>query len=178
MGPRPPRAWSHHSFKASTQASLVSRAPKISINAPVATVRMPNGTNFAFAGGSWSQPLGTSPALSLRVFPPTDVLAHAHLGLGVHRDLQRLGLVAGLFPHLLDVGEDRVGLLGLLQRLALLNPLEAIVHAIEDVAYRPLAGQSLLGVALPDQGVADLGRRQVGVPPGRLEFGIGVRMRL
>jgi hypothetical protein len=32
-----------------------------------------------------------------------------------------------LLPHLLHVGEDRVGLVGLLQWLALLNPLETIV---------------------------------------------------
>src|SRR5512135_3487227 len=121
MGPRPSRIWSHHSFNASTQASLVSRDPNTSINAPVATIRIPNGTSFAFAGGSWSQPLGTSPSASVRVFSPTDVIAQAHLGLGVHGDLQRLGLVPGLLSHLLDVGEDRVGLLGLLQRLALLN---------------------------------------------------------
>ena len=52
MGPRLPCTWSHQSFSASTQASLVSRAPKVSSNAPVAIVRMPNGTSFAFAGGS------------------------------------------------------------------------------------------------------------------------------
>src|SRR5512144_609767 len=165
MGPRPSRTWSHHSFNASTQASLVSRDPNTSINAPVATVRMPNGTSFAFAGGSWSQPFGTLPSASVRVFPPADVIAQAHLGLGVHGDRERLGFVAHLFLHLLHVREDRIGLLGLLQRLALLNPLEAIVHAIEDVAQGAFTGQLLLRIALCDQGLEDLGRRQVGVSP-------------
>src|ERR1044072_6421262 len=178
MCPRPPGTWSHHSFNASTQASLVSRVPNTSIKAPVATIRMPNGTNFAFAGGSWSQPLGTSPSESVRVFPPPDVIAQAHLGLRVHGDFQRLGLRPGLFPDLLDVGEDRVGLLGLLQGLAILDPLEAIVHAVEDVAHGPFTGQLLLEIALRDQGRADLRCRQVGVPPRRLEFGIGIGMRL
>src|SRR3954468_21143546 len=103
MCPRPSRTWSHHSCSASTQASLVSREPNSSINAPVATIRMPNGTSFSFAGGSWSHPLVTSPSASVRVFPPTDVIAQAHLGLRVHRDLQRLGLVPDLVPHRLDV---------------------------------------------------------------------------
>src|SRR5215471_185249 len=161
MGPRPSRTWSHHSFNASTQASLVSRDPNTSINAPVATVRMPNGTSFAFAGGSWSQPFGTLPSASVRVFPPTDVIAQAHLGLRVHRDLQRLGLLPGLFPDLLHVREDRIRLLGLLQRLALLNPLEVVVHAIEDVAHGAFTGQPLRGIALRDQGLEDLSRRQI-----------------
>src|SRR5512142_256728 len=165
MDPRHPRTWSHHSFSASTHASLVSRDANRSINAPVATVRMPNGTSFSFAGGSWSHPFGTFPLASVRVFPPTDVIAHAHLGLGIHRDFQRLRFLAHLLLHLLDVGEDRLSLRGLLQRLALLDALEAIVHAIEDVAHRPFAGQFLLGIALRNQGVAHLGRRQIGVSP-------------
>src|SRR5512142_3369702 len=33
-------------------------------------------------------------------------------------------------------------------------------------------------MALGDQGLEDLGRRQVGVPPRRLEFGISVGVRL
>src|SRR3954453_13776213 len=143
MCPRPSRARSHHICNASAQASLVSRDPNSSINAPVATIRMPNGTSFSFAGGSWSHPLVTSPSEPVRVFPPTDVLAQGHLGLGVHRDLQRLGLVPHLVPHRLNVGEDRVGLVGLLQRLAFLNALEAVVHPIEDVPHRALAGQRL-----------------------------------
>src|SRR3954469_16978558 len=102
---------------------------------------MPYGVNFRFAGGSWSHPSGTSPAESVRVFPPTDVVAQGHLRLGVHRDLQRRGIVADLLADRTDVGEDRVGLLGLLQRLALLEPLEAIVHPVEDVAHRAFAGQ-------------------------------------
>src|SRR5437763_11665123 len=111
---------------------------------------MPKGTSFRLAGGSWSQPLATSPSEPVRVFPPTDVVAQGHLRLGVHRDLQRRGVVADLVPYRLDVGEDRVGLLSLLQRLALLEPLEAVVHPVEDVAHRALAGQLLLGIALLD----------------------------
>src|SRR6516225_2027869 len=99
MCPRPGPTWVHHIRSASTQASLVSCEPNRSISAPVATVRMPYGTSFALAGGSWSQPLVTSPAESVRVFPPTDVIAQGHLRLGVHGDLQRLGIVLGLLSH-------------------------------------------------------------------------------
>src|SRR3954462_11741532 len=141
MCPRPGRTWSHHIRNASAQASLVSCDPNRSINAPVATIRMPNGTSFAFAGGSWSQPLVTLPSPSVRVFPPTSVIAQGQLRLRVHRDLQGHAIVPHLLPHLLHVGEDRVGLLGLLQRLAFLDPLEAVVHPIEDVPHRALAGQ-------------------------------------
>src|SRR4051794_19576617 len=105
----------HHIRNASTQASLVSREPKISIKAPLATIRMPNGVNFSFAGGSWSQPLAPSPSADVRVFPPADIIPQGDLGLGVHRELQRAGVGAGLLPGRLDVGEDRVGLLDLLQ---------------------------------------------------------------
>ena len=78
----------------------------------------------------------------------------------------------------MDIREDRVGLLGLLQRLALLNPLEAVVHPIQDVPHRPLAGQVLIGIAARLQGDAHLGGREVGVAACRLQFGIGVGMRL
>ena len=100
-------------------------------------------------------------------FSPPDVIAQGHLRLGVHGDLQRLGIGPGLLPHGRHVGEDRVGLLGLLQRLALLDPLEAVVHPVEDVPHRPFAGQFRRGIALGDQGVAHLGGRQVGVAPRR-----------
>src|SRR5437763_16188881 len=146
MCPRPGPTWSHHICNASAQASLVSCDPNRSINAPLATIRMPIGTSFAFAGGSWSQPLVTLPSLSVRVFPPTSVIAQGHLRLRVHGDLQRLGITPGLFPHPLHVGEDRVGLLGLLQRLALPDPLESVVHPVEDVPHRALAGQRLPGM--------------------------------
>src|SRR5512135_1504660 len=98
---------------------------------------MPNATCFSWAGGSLSHPLVTLPAASVLVFPPASVIAQGHLRLRVPRDLQRLGIVPDLLPHRLDVGEDRIGLLGLLQRLALADPLEAVVHPIEDVPHRP-----------------------------------------
>jgi hypothetical protein len=80
-----------------------------------------------------------------------------------------------LLAHGRHVGEDRVGLLGLLQRLGLLDPLEAIIHAVEDVPHRSLFGEVLVGVAfLVLQGLQDLGRRQVGVAPLRLQLGVGL----
>src|SRR5919112_6464340 len=96
MCPRSTRTRCHHNVNASAQASLVSREPKSSINAPLATIRMPKGTSFTFAGGSWSHPLVTSPSEPVRVFPPADVVAQGHLRLGVHRDLQRRGVGPGL----------------------------------------------------------------------------------
>src|SRR5215213_6758032 len=127
-----PRHWlrapRHHTCKASTQKSLVSWEPKISVKAPVNSTSTPSGTNFSFAGGSWSQPFATFPARSVRVFPPSAVFAHAHLGLGIDGDFQRLGVALDLAPDRLDVGKDGLGLLGLPERLALLNPLEAVVH--------------------------------------------------
>src|SRR3954464_12834625 len=111
MGPRPGRTWRHHICNASAQASLVSCEPNRSINAPLATIRMPNGTSFAFAGGSWSRPLVTLPPPRVRVFPPPSVIAQGHLRLRVHRDLRRLGIPSHLSLHLFYVGEDRVGLL-------------------------------------------------------------------
>src|SRR5947209_8100436 len=121
MCPRPGTTWVHHICNALAQASLVSCDPNRSISAPPATVRMPNGTSLAFAGGSWSQPLVALPSLPVRVFPPTSVIARSHLRLRVHRDLQGLGIIAHLPLHLLHVGEDRVRLLRPLQRLAFLN---------------------------------------------------------
>src|SRR4051812_43593826 len=109
MCPRLGPTWSHHICNASAQASLVSCEPNRSINAPVATIRMPNGTSLAFAGGSWSQPLVTLPSPPVRVFPPTSVIAQGHLRLRVHRDLQGLGIISHLSLHLFYVGEDCVG---------------------------------------------------------------------
>jgi hypothetical protein len=42
----------HHNFSPSTQKSLVSFDPNNNDNAPLATIRMPNGVHFRFAGGS------------------------------------------------------------------------------------------------------------------------------
>src|SRR3954466_4002904 len=106
MCPRSALTRSHHIRKASTHASLVSCDPKSSINAPVAMIRMPKGTSFCLAGGSWSHPLVTSPSEPVRVFPPTDVLAQGHLGLRVHGDLQRRGVGPGLLACRRHVGED------------------------------------------------------------------------
>src|SRR3954447_23891957 len=113
----------HHTCKASTQKSLVSEEPKTNVNAPVNNTSTPNGTSFSLAGGSWSQPFSTSPSPSVRVFPPPHVVPHRHQRHGVHRHLQRLGVVPRLLAHRPDVGEDGVGLLGLAQRLALADAL-------------------------------------------------------
>src|SRR5262245_38373020 len=117
----PRRTWRHHTCSASTQASLVSCDPNRSISAPVAPIRMPKGTTFSFAGGSWSHPLVTLPAASVRVFPPTGVVAQIHLRLRIHGDLQGRAVALHLFPYRVDVGEDRVGLLGLLLGLAFVD---------------------------------------------------------
>src|SRR5690242_4781926 len=93
------RAPRHHTCKASTQKSLVSPEPKTSVNAPVSNTRTPKGTSFSLAGGSWSQPSSTFPSLSVRLFPPPHVIPHRHLGLGVNRNLQRLGVVPHLLMH-------------------------------------------------------------------------------
>src|SRR5208283_282104 len=120
----------------------------------------------------------TLPLASVLVFPPTSVIAQCHLGLGVHGDLQRFGIVPSLLLHPLHVGENRVGLVGLFQRFTLLNPLEAVVHAVEDVSHGALAGQLLWGMALRDQGLAHLRCRQIRVPSRRLQFRIGEGMEI
>src|SRR6516164_9586948 len=118
----------HHTRSASTQKSLVSPEPNTSVNAPVNSTSTPNGTHFSLAGGSWSQPFSTFPAPSVRLFPPPHVVPHRHLRLGVDRDCQGPRVVTHLLPHRRHVREDGVGLLGLLQRLALLDALEAVAH--------------------------------------------------
>ena len=80
--------------------------------------------------------------------------------------------------HLLYVGEDCVGLFGLLQRFALLNPLEAVVHAVEDVPHGALAGQGVLGIALVDQGLSHFCCREVRVTSRGLQLRIGVGVGL
>jgi hypothetical protein len=79
--------------------------------------------------------------------------------------------------HRFHVGEDRVGLLGLLQRFAFLDPLQTIVQAIEDVPQGAFAGQLRVGIALVDQGLPHFGGREVGVQARRLQSRVGVRMR-
>src|SRR3954451_15710977 len=135
------RAPRHHTCNPSTQKSLLPAGPNTSVKAPVNNTSTPNGTSFSLAGGSWSQPFSTSPSPSVRVFPPPNEVPHRHLRLGVHRHLQRLGVVPHLLAHRPDVGEDGVGLPGLAQRLALADALEAVVQAVEDVPQRPLTGQ-------------------------------------
>src|SRR3712207_6184440 len=107
MGPRSSLTESHHSFRASTQKSLVSRDDvKIRVSAPVASTRMPTGVPFRCAGGSWSQPLGSSPSESVRLFSPPAVVPLVHLGVGVRGDLERLRVVALLRAGGGHVGED------------------------------------------------------------------------
>src|SRR5215813_5805583 len=148
----------HHTCKASTQKSLVSPEPNTSVSAPVSNTSTPNGTSFSFAGGSWSQPFATFPSPSVRLFSPAYVVPHRHLGLSIDRDFQRPRVVARLRARRRDVREDGVGLLRLLQRLALLKPLAAVAHAVEDVPHGPLPGQVVWAVALGGhQGGEDFG---------------------
>src|SRR5271154_7493374 len=109
MCPRPDRACRHHICRASTQASLVSLLPKMTVSAPVSSTKMPNGTTFSLAGGSWSQPFSTtSPAAFVRVFPPQGIIADLDLRFGIHRDFQGFRIAARLRTHAPEVGEDRI----------------------------------------------------------------------
>src|SRR3954452_24204921 len=171
---------SHHTFKASAQKSLVSRDfVKINVSAPVASISTPNGVHFVPAGGSWSHAPGVFPSESVRLFPPPRVVPLVDLRLGVDGDLQRLGVVAVLAAGGLNVGEDGVGVLGLLQRLCLLDPLEAGAPPVEDVAHGALLGQAVVAVTpLVLQRLQDLPGGQVGVAPGGLQLGVGLGVRL
>src|SRR4051795_1840363 len=148
----------HHTFKASAQKSLVSRdRVKINVSAPVASINTPNGVHFVSAGGSWSHAPGVFPSESVRLFPPPRVVPLVDLRLGVDGDLQGFGVVARLLAGGAHVGEDGVGLLGLLQRLGLLNPLDPVAHPVEDVAHGALLGQPVVVVTLlPLQRLQDL----------------------
>src|ERR1700728_3565552 len=157
------RAPRHHAIRASTQKSLLPPDPNTSVNAPVSNTSTPNGVIFSLAGGSWSQAFSALPSLPVRFFPPSGVVAYCHLRLRVDGDFQRPGVVPHLLADGLDVGEDGLGFRGLLQRLALLDAFEPVVHAVEDVAQGPDGGQGILGVALVEQRLTHLGSRQVGV---------------
>src|SRR4051794_9764086 len=171
---------SHHTFKASAQKSLVSRdRVKINVSAPVASINTPNGVHFVSAGGSWSHAAGVFPSESVRLFPPPRVVPLVDLRLGVDGDLQGLGVVARLPAGGAHAGEDGVGVLGLLQRLGLLDPLHPVAHPVEDVADGAPPGQPVLGVTLlPLERVEDLLGGQVGVAPGGLQLRVGVGVRL
>src|SRR5580658_5807876 len=115
MCPRPDRACRHHISKASTHASLVSWLQKMSVNTPVSRTKIPNGTAFSLAGGSWSQPFSTTlPAAFVRVFSPKGIIAHFDFCFGIHRDLQGFRIIACLLAHGPEVGEDRIRVLGFL----------------------------------------------------------------
>src|SRR3954464_16046844 len=171
---------SHHTPKASAQEALVSRdRVKINVSAPVASINTPNGVHFVSAGGSWSHAAGVFPSEAVRLFPPPRVVPLVDLRLGGDRDLQGLGVVAGLLAGGVHVGEDGVGLLGLLQRLGLLDPLDPVAQPVEDVAHGALLGQPVIAVTLPAlQRLQDLPGGQVGVTPGRLQLRVGLSMRL
>src|SRR5262245_54241173 len=134
MCPISPLTDSHHSRSPSTQKSLVSACPKISVSAPVASTKIPSGVHFLRAGGSWSQAFSPRPCESVLPFSPPRIVPLVHLRLGVHRDLQRLRVVLVLPAAGLDVGEDGGGLREPLERLGLLDPLEPVAQAVEDVA--------------------------------------------
>src|SRR3954469_6660745 len=113
---------SHHTFKASAQKSLVSRDfVKINVSAPVASINTPKGVHFVPAGGSWSHAAGVFPSESVRLFPPPRIVPLGDLRLGVARNRQGLGILAIFLTGGVHVGEDGVGVLGLLQRLGLLD---------------------------------------------------------
>src|SRR4051794_21325185 len=171
---------SHHTFRASAQKSLVSRDPvKINVSAPVASINTPNGVHFVSAGGSWSHAAGVLPSESVRLFPPPRVVPLVDRRLGVDGDLRGLGVVARLLAGGAHVGEDGVGVFGLLQRLGLLNPLDPVAQPVEDVAHGALLGQPVIAVTLPAlQRLQDLPGGQVGVTPGRLQLRVGLSMRL
>src|SRR5262245_3092038 len=171
---------SHHTFKASAQKSLVSRdRVKINVSAPVASIKTPNGVHFVSAGGSWSHAPGVFPWESVRLFPPTRVVPLVDLRLGVDGDLQGFGVGAGLLAGGAHIGEDGVGVLGLLQRLGLLDPLDPIAQPVEDVAHGALLGQPAIVVTLlPLERLQDLPGGQVGVAPEGLQFRIGLGVRL
>src|SRR5947209_1855078 len=171
---------SHHTLKASAQKSLVSRdRVKINVSAPVASINTPNGVHFVSAGGSWSHAAGVLPSESVRLFPPPRVVPLGDLRLGVDRDLQGLGVVAMLLAGGVHVGEDGVGVLGLLQRLGLLDPLDPVAQPVEDVAHGALLGQPVIAVTLPAlQRLQDLPGGQVSVAPGGLQLRVGLGVRL
>src|SRR3954470_6888393 len=170
----------HHTFKASAQKSLVSRdRVKINVSAPVASINTPNGVHFVSAGGSWSHAPGVFPSESVRLFPPPRVVPLVDLRLGVDGDLQGVGVVAGLLAGGAHVGEDGVGVLGLLQRLGLLDPLDPVAQPVEDVAHGALLGQPVIGVTLLAlERLQDLLGGQVGVAPGGLQLRVGLGVRL
>src|SRR3954466_15174042 len=170
----------HHILKASAQKSLVSRdRVKINVSAPVASISTPNGVHFVPAGGSWSHAPGVFPSESVLLFSPPRVVPLVDLRLGVDGDLQGLGVVAILSAGGAHVGEDGVGVLGLLQRLGLLDPLDPVAHPVEDVAHAALLGQPVVVVTfLALQRLQDLPGGQVGVAPGGLQLRVGLGVRL
>lgn len=109
---------------------------------------MPNGTSLVLAGGSWSQALAVLPSESVRLFSPPRVLAQIHIRFGIDRQFQGRRIVLGLLMHRVYIGKNRVGVLRLFERLAFLNALQPVVHAVQDVAHRALAGEVLHAVVL------------------------------
>jgi hypothetical protein len=91
--------------------------------------------------------------------------------------LQRRRVVLIRRTHRLDILENGVGVFGLFQRLGLLEPFEAIVHAIQNRAHRPLFGDVLGGIPPGSQRGADLAGRQIRVAACRLQLRIGLRVR-
>src|SRR5579871_2290607 len=168
----------HQAIRAATQKSLLPPQPNTSVNAPWSSTSTPKGVSFSFAGGSWSHPFSALPSLPVRVFPPSGVVAHGDLGLGVDGDLQRVQVAPHFLADRLDVGEDGVRVLGLLQGLTFADAFEPVPHAVEDVTHGPLAGQRFRGVALLDQCPAHLGGGHVGVQARRLQLGVSLDVRL
>jgi len=72
------------------------------------------------------------PSESVRLFSPHRGLPQFDFRFGIHGDLERFRVILRFGMNRMDIVEDRIGFGRLLQRLSFLNPLEPIVHSIEE----------------------------------------------
>ena len=77
----------------------------------------------------------------------------------------------------MDVFKDRVRVLGFLQGLPFLNPLEPIIHPVQNVPDGPFAGQLFFLIASIEKSLSYFGGGQVGVLPLGLQFWIRMCVR-
>ena len=92
-------------------------------------------------------------------FFPLRVFAQFHFGFRIHRDFQCLGVGGRCGPHFLQVVEDGVGVFGLLQRLAFLNPFQPVVHAIQNKRLPEGFCEPILATDSPPKSTTDPQRR-------------------